>query len=171
MTDHSISASSKHLLFCLVMFIWLFGFGYFNGAIRFGPSEIDQIDPWTKYGTYLTCFLLFIRFLSFLGLPQILFDCVGLVCYNICQEPIVLKSSPLLAPFVCIRVVTRGLYPKLVRDTVAKNIETLTKAGLENYMVQVVTDSPVGVGDQKRVEELVVPSTYKTKSGALNKAR
>ena len=34
------------------------------------------------------------------------------------------------------RVVTRGMYPKLVRDNVKKNMETLAAVGVENYVIQ-----------------------------------
>ena len=37
--------------------------------------------------------------------------------------------------------------------------------------LQVVTDSPIHLPEDKRIIETVVPSSYKTKSGALNKAR
>ena len=36
---------------------------------------------------------------------------------------------------------------------------------------QVVTDHPIHLSGDKRIMETVVDSTYKTKSGALNKAR
>ena len=79
----------------------------------------------------------------------------------------------MLAPFICVRVVTRGTYPNLVRETVSKNVATLAKAGVENYLVQVVTDKSLGnrLPALSRVEEIVVPTTYRTKSGALNKSR
>ena len=38
-----------------------------------------------------------------------------------------LRGSPLLAPLICVRVVTRGRYKALVRETVRKNMATLTK--------------------------------------------
>ena len=37
--------------------------------------------------------------------------------------------------------------------------------------MKVVTDSPIDLAKDKRIIETVVPSSYKTKSGALNKAR
>ena len=46
-------------------------------------------------------------------------------------------SSPLLAPFICFRVVTRGLYPNLVKKTVRENLNTLLDAGMENFTIQV----------------------------------
>ncbi len=112
-----------------------------------------------------------LRVVAFLGLPQVLFTLYGLLRFNAFPPDVRLKGSPLLAPFICVRVVTRGLYPKLVRETVGKNIATLAKAGVENYLVQVVTDKAIGLPSLNRLEEVVVPSTYRTKSGALNKSR
>ena len=42
---------------------------------------------------------------------------------------------------------------------------------LDEIDVQVVTDKSINLKEEKRVLETVVDSTYKTKSGALNKAR
>ena len=36
---------------------------------------------------------------------------------------------------------------------------------------QVVTDQPIHLSKEKRILETVVPTSYQTKSGALNKAR
>ena len=36
-------------------------------------------------------------------------------------------------------MVTRGLYPRLVRRNVKKHLETLNAVGVENFMVEVVT--------------------------------
>ena len=142
--------------------------------VRFGEHHIDEIDPWSAYGVPATLLLSAVRLLALLGLPQTLFNLVGLVAFNAFGgDRVVLKNSPLLAPFVCVRVVTRGLYPRLVRETVARNLETLARVGFENFVLQVVTDTHIGVaadGD-KRVMETVVPSTYRTKTGALNKSR
>jgi egghead protein (zeste-white 4 protein) len=91
--------------------------------------------------------------------------------YNAFPDSVQIKGSPILAPFICIRVVTRGDYPQLVRKNVARNLARCTAAGLENFMIEVVTDKPVNIPKQRRVREIIVPSTYRTKSGALFKAR
>lgn len=80
-------------------------------------------------------------------------------------------GSPLLAPFICIRVVTRGDYPQLVKTNVTRNMNKCVDAGLENFMIEVVTDKPINLENHRRVREIVVPPTYKTKTGALFKAR
>jgi len=106
-----------------------------------------------------------------MALPQTLFNLVGLLSINAFPDKTKLQSSPLLAPFICVRVVTRGLYPNLVKKTVRTNINTLLDANIENFVVQVVTDNSIQIATDKRIVETVVPTSYKTKTGALNKAR
>jgi len=51
------------------------------------------------------------------------------------------------------------------------NWDICKKVGLENFMIEVVTDNALELPTQSFVREIVVPSDYKTKSGALYKAR
>lgn len=162
---------AKHLVHCACMVVWIFLFCYHNDGIRFGPSPLDSIDPWSTYGAFFTLIFIFLRVLPFLALPQTLFNLVGLVAFDAFPKEVILASSPLLAPFVCVRVVTRGLYPNLVKRTVAENLATLLETGLDNFMIHVVTDRPLYLAKGNRVLETVVPSSYVPKSKALNKAR
>jgi len=43
--------------------------------------------------------------------------------------------------------------------------------GLENFIIEVVTDKSVGLPVHRRIREVVVPKSYKTKTGALFKSR
>ena len=110
--------------------------------LRFGEHPLDSLDPWRTYGTVVTILIIFLRLLSFLVLPQvsgmiieivtfdngnmvfkickfstsdfqILFSLVGFLTLNTFKPAPTFKSSPLLSPFVCVRVVTRGIYPNL----------------------------------------------------------
>jgi len=166
-----ISSQSKHILHCLSLMTWLLLFCYFTEALRFGPSPAATLDPWVTHGTFITVSIIILRVLSFLALPQTMFNLVGLTCFNAFPDKVALKSSPLLAPFVCVRVVTRGLYPNLVNKTVKQNMNTLLDAGLDNFIIQVITDTAVHLERNSRLIETVVPTSYRTKSGALNKAR
>ena len=75
-------------------------------------------------------------------------------------------------PFICFRVVTRGDFPGLVRTNVQRNVNICRDAGLENFMVEVVTGkSVILAANCLWTRELVVPPSYKTQSGALFKAR
>ena len=133
----ALSSRIKHVLQCICLFSWVFIFCYVSGGIRFGEDPIDHIDPWTSYGPLVTLVLMLVRLFALLALPQTLCNLVGLISLNTFPDTPKLKSSPLLAPFICVRVVTRGIYPNLVKKTVRQNLNTLLDVGLENFTVQV----------------------------------
>lgn len=166
-----LNSISKHLLHCALLITLLIFFEVFSGGIKVNENSFVAIDPWEEYGTIPTLLLYTLRLLTFLTLPQVLFNFFGLVFYNAFPEKVVLKGSPLLAPFICIRVVTRGDYPDLVKSNVLRNMNTCLDTGLENFLVEVVTDKPVNLPKHRRTREIVVPKDYKTKTGALFKSR
>merc|ERR1739844_881932 len=104
------------------------------------------------------------------------FMTVGLLFCNVFPKPVRLKVSPQkFKSFICIRMVTRGLYARLVRRNVKKHLDTLNAVGVENFIVEVVTDNAVSLShffvDSRHVREIVVPPNYSCRSGACNKAR
>ncbi|KAF4527922.1 hypothetical protein B566_EDAN016584 [Ephemera danica] len=163
----------KHALHCCFFISIIIFAEVFTGRAYLGEfsSTSSKINPWEQYGVVYTILLYILRFLVFLSLPQVLFNFFGLTLYNAFPDGIQIKGSPILAPFICIRVVTRGDYPNLVRRNVVRNLARCTNAGLKNFMIEVVTDKPIGITPHRRVREIVVPSTYHTKTGALFKAR
>uniref|UniRef100_A0AAG5D1M4 Glycosyltransferase 2-like domain-containing protein n=1 Tax=Anopheles atroparvus TaxID=41427 RepID=A0AAG5D1M4_ANOAO len=160
-----LNSTWKHLLHCLLLFSLLALF------LIYSRSHNVYTDPWTTYGPLLTSVLYFLRFLIFLALPQILFNFFGLVLYNAFPGRVMLCGSPLFLPFICVRIVTRGDYPELVRRNVLRNMNVCLGAGLANFCIEVVTDRTIGLGRARRIREIVVPKQYRTKSGALFKAR
>lgn len=166
-----LSSRAKHLLHCGLLTGGIVLFELYSGGVRLANDTTMDFSPWERYGWLGTCLLYLLRALTFLSLPQVLFNFAGLTFYNAFPDKVTLKGSPLLAPFICIRIVTRGDYPKLVIANVARNVECCQKAGLENFLVEVVTDKPVGLPVHRRLRELVVPAPYRPKSGALFKAR
>lgn len=166
-----LSSWAKHILHCCLLATVIIVFEIVSGGIRWGADEKEVLDPWIEYGFLGTLLLYFLRILTFLSFPQVLFNFVGLSIYNAFPDKVELKGSPLLAPFICIRVVTRGDYPQLVKDNVNRNMNKCIEAGLENFQIEVVSDKPVGLALHRRIREVVVPPTYRTKSGALFKAR
>ncbi|XP_021701766.1 beta-1,4-mannosyltransferase egh [Aedes aegypti] len=166
-----LNSISKHLLHCALLITLLIFFEVFSGGIKVNENSFVSVDPWEEYGTIPTILLYTLRLLTFLTLPQVLFNFFGLVFYNAFPEKVVLKGSPLLAPFICIRVVTRGDYPDLVKSNVMRNMNTCLDTGLENFLIEVVTDKPVNLQKHRRTREIVVPKDYKTKTGALFKSR
>ncbi|CAG7834992.1 unnamed protein product [Allacma fusca] len=166
-----VSSRTKHLLHCLLLAVIVISFEILAGGINFGEKP-EEIDPWIVYGVPLTLLLYILRLLTFLALPQVLFNVLGLTLYNAFPEKITLKGSPLLAPFLCIRVVTRGDFPDLVKRNVIRNLNLCLDVGVESFIVEVVTDRPIpGLSEYSRVREVVIPPAYVTKSGALFKAR
>lgn len=165
------SSEWKHAVhvFCFVAYLLVFELS--TGGIRFWALPRDSVDPWTEYGFWLTTVLYALRWASLLALPQCLFNHAGLTVYNAFKDKVHLRNTPLLAPFVCVRVVTRGDYPELVRQNVQRNVETCRRAGMENFMVEVVSDKPIDLPKEQRLRLIVVPPSYRTKSGALFKAR
>lgn len=166
-----LSSRAKHLLHCCLCVGLILAFEVFTGGIHLWKFSYDDLDPVEQYGWPLTIVLYLMRLLTVLALPQCICNCLGLLLYNAFPEKVRLKGSPLLAPFICIRVVTRGDYPDLVRTNVARNIETCAEVGLENFIVEIVTDKPLNLAKHPRIREVVVPSSYRPKSGALFKAR
>lgn len=172
----SFGSRTKHFLHCILFLTVLCLFQYFSRVLKVpedgtGESSIQMIDPWVQYGIFGACLLYALRFVTFLSIPQVMFNVIGLTFYNAFPEKVTLKGSPLLAPFICIRVVTRGDFPDLVKNNVNRNMNKCIDAGLENFLIEVVSDKPIGLEPNRRVRELVVPANYQTPSGALFKAR
>lgn len=166
-----LNSTYKHLLHCTLLFVVIIFFEIFTGGIKIDENSFIIVDPWTEYGRIPTIILYSLRLLTFLTLPQVLFNFCGLVFYNAFPEKVVLKGSPLLAPFICIRVVTRGDFPDLVKANVTRNMNTCLDTGLENFQMEVVTDKPINLPKHHRIREIVVPQNYQTKSGAMFKSR
>ena len=62
-----------------------------------------------------------------------------------------------------------GFSPSLVHNNVNRNLEVLKKVGLENYVIEVVTDNALDLKIQPYVREIVVPTSYVTKNKTLYK--
>ena len=48
-------------------------------------------------------------------------------------------------------------------------METVKKVGLENFVIEVVTDNPLDLKKQPHVREIVVPENYVTNNKTLYK--
>lgn len=169
----SLSSRAKHILHCLLFITVVCVFQYSSRRLKVPDVEDSslEIDPLVQYGILGACVLYALRFVTFLSLPQVVFNVIGLTMYNCFPEKVTLKGSPLLAPFICIRVVTRGDFPDLVKNNVNRNMNKCIDTGLENFLIEVVSDKPIGLEPHRRIRELVVPTNYQTSTGALFKAR
>lgn len=158
----------KHLVHCSVFMVVII---FFTAQLAHSKDNQIDIDPFTEYGRVLACLLYFLRFLTLIALPQCVSHFLGLTMFNAFTKKVKLKVIPSKAPFICLRTVTRGDYPDLVRHNVQRNMKTCLAVGLENFIIEVVTDKVVNLEKHPRVRELVVPPDYKTKTGALYKVR
>lgn len=163
----------KHLFHSGALVAIVSGYAHLNGVLRLTnwDPRLSHIDPVKEYGLIPTILLYALRCFAGLAVPQLLLSLVGLLFYNVFPGRVTLKGSPLLAPLISFRVVTRGDYPELVRNNVIRNVNTLIDAGVENYMIEVVTDKSIDLPVKRRIREIVVPKQYKPKSGAMFKAR
>lgn len=131
-------------------------------------SEFSAVE---RYGIVIS-FIIYILQLSLLvPLPFFIFNFLGVVLLNVFTQRPKLQRSTLLGPFLCFRVVTKGLYPELVNDNVEYNLKLCRNVGLHNFIFEVVTDIPVNLKTNKQAREILVPKDYQTKSGSLYKAR
>ncbi|CAF1212997.1 unnamed protein product [Adineta steineri] len=174
------SSNRRHIIHVCCFIIFISIFEILSGAVDIYPfnklssSIIVFIkDPIEYYGLTLAIIIYFVRILSLLPLPLVICHTCGLVFYNIFPERPELHNSPLLGPKIRIRVVTRGDYPELVHTNVKRNLDTCAKVGLDNFQIEIVTDKPIDIHGlpANMVREVVVPSTYRTKTGALYKSR
>lgn len=103
---------------------------------------------------------------------------LGLVLYNAFPGAVKLNVKcnstieTVNLPHFCLRVVTRGLYPELIQQNVVKNFQTCIESGLINFSIEIVTDTQLAISHpDTRIRQIVVPSSYRTSTGALFKAR
>ena len=127
--------------------------------------------PAERYGHVVAALLYLFRYLLVTPLLFSVFNCLGIVLFSVFPLKPRLQRSPLLGPFFCFRVVTRGLFPQLVRDNIERNLEVCNNVDLQNFLFEVVTDAPLLLPKTSRVREVVVPAEYRTPRGTLFKAR
>jgi len=158
-----------HTINCVLLLGIILISDYFigNSLLR---EEVSTFDPWLEYG-WFTTLLYFCRCLPLLGLPQAVFNFLGLIFFQSFPQSPQLNKSFCTTSRICFRVVTRGDYPELVRNNVYRNINICTAVGLSNYYIEVVTDKSISIVENESTREVVVPSTYTTLSGAMFKAR
>ena len=108
--------------------------------------------------------------LVWLSLPFTLLNMVGIILLNPFSEPPKHAIGEDM-PFICFRVVTKGMFPKLVKDTTFRNLEVCSRVGLKNFIFEIATDQTVSIGKHQDIRETVVPEQYQTTNNALYKAR
>ncbi|CAF1647423.1 unnamed protein product [Adineta ricciae] len=174
----TLSSYRRHIIHicCFSIFIFIFEIvagGIVLPSIQSISSNNAVENPIEYYGLFAAILIYFIRLLSLLPLPLVICHTCGLILYNIFPDRPELQNSPLLSPKICIRVVTRGDYPDLVRTNVKRNLDTCAKVGLSNFHLEIVTDKPINTTGLplNMVRQIVIPHDYRTKTGSLYKSR
>lgn len=128
-------------------------------------------DTLKNYGLLLTCALYSLTIAIYIGIPVAFFNILGLLVYN----PFVVNENEdhvkQPTPFLCFRVVTRGMFPTLVKNVTDRNLQTCQKFGLKNFKFEIVTDNALNLSVSHNVREVTVPREYRTANGTLFKAR
>ena len=165
----NITSKTKHGLHCLLL-LSIIGIFVYQLSWTNYESAVIQVDPVKAYGHFWSFILYAFRFLALLALPQCFCNFLGLTLYNAFPDKVQIKKSPLITPLLCIRTVTRGDFPDLVKNNVNRNMNTIMDVGIENFMIEVVTDKLIEtLPKHPRIRQVVVPSDYQTKTGALFK--
>lgn len=171
----------KHIFHALAFcsFIALLQFLIFHrDSNHIDPNQNDNDRREWYDQIWIVCTYL-LRLLVLLPLPQIICNFLGLTLFNAFPGEIKSRQTnqdptPGHAelPHFCFRVVTRGLFPELVKQNVRKNYSTCIGAGLSNFSIEVVTDKEVCLDEMdQKIRQLVVPKSYTTSTGAMFKAR
>lgn len=158
-----------HILTISLLFFIILIFLTLTGAL--GPDQFAGFDPVLEYNLTATIILYTLRFLTFIPIPQAIFNFLGLVCFDTHPIKPKLKSSTFFGPFICFRVVTRGTFPELIKKNVQRNIDICSRIGLDNYIIEVITDNRLNVPQSPHFREVIVPNHYVTTNRTRYKAR
>lgn len=166
----------RHLIqvFSFVCFIILFQVGFKNITsliVKTDNEDHSSINAIEDYGLVLTIFLYIFRLLSILPLPLSIFHACGLIMYDVFPQNSPLRGSPLFAPFISVRIVTRGDFPELVCKNALRNMKVCLDLGLDKFMIEVVTDKALNIPKNTRIREIVVPVDYRSSTNCLYKSR
>jgi len=161
--------SLKHLFHCLLMV----SFMAISVAVFLNGNN-NESSLWVTLGTWPAHILYVLRTLALiLALPYETFVFIGLLFYDTFPGDVALNQKGMaLYPFICFQVATRGQSQKLVQKTISRNLKLIQQSGILNFKLQVLTNILIpGIVDDVRVTQMVVPSEYETKTGALYKAK
>ena len=122
----------KHVVHSISMVSWLLFFTHIAQKRQIEAPD----DIFDSYGSVKGLVLLLIRLISLLAFPQQLLNFISLLVFETFQNKVKLRISVQSAPFFVIRIVTRGLYPKLVENNVKRNLDTILSVGCENFAIE-----------------------------------
>ena len=142
--------------------------------LKFEDLFIVPYNPIEIYGYFYSLTNYFFRTLSLiLILPISLYSIFGtLLCRKVYRpQKTVNHAHIFLDTKLCIRVVTRGMFPELIKSNLEKHQNLLKSFEKLQYTYEIITDVTLGLDKNKECYEVVVPKEYETKSGAKFKGR
>lgn len=169
----NMSIPWKHILHVITLALFI----ALVENITINRDRTKSLEPPSNYYLVLYSILYAIQYIILLSLPQVLFNFMGLISFNAFPGKVKITEETRLnlgnLPHICFRVVTRGLYPDLVRRNLAKNLRICNEVGLSNYSIEVVSDMELGLlnAESIKAREIVVPKSYQTSTRAMFKAR
>lgn len=167
----------KHALHVVCLYSLALTVVWLNLSRKYSAYHPDEPKSQSRFEEVLHYILETTQYLVLLPLPQMLFNFLGLTLFNLFPSEVVVSNkgnspiSSLKIPYLCFRVVTRGLFPELVVENISKNLITCDQAGLTNLIFEIVTDKDINPPEHPKIRQLVVPTEYRTSTGALFKAR
>jgi hypothetical protein len=72
---------------------------------------------------------------------------------------------------ICLRIVTRGDYPLMVKESVENILDLMKKFDFSNFLIEVLANKAIYLPRNEKVREIVVPNDYTTLNGSKYKAR
>ena len=157
--DLSIAQIIKFVLFsCICIYI----------QIRLGYFSNDLIIRTQKYPKLVFILLFIIKIIPLIIATP--YTCLNVLGTFLCgRKPLKVKTEP-PKQTICFRVVTRGMFPQLIKDNMNTNL-SLLKSNHIKYTYEVVSEVELGLEKIENCYEIVVPSEYQTKNGSKYKAR
>lgn len=145
------------------LFLKLVGFFDFNECKK-SAERIDQ------YGLPFSIFLYTLKMLALLSLPNNIQMLIFSLFYRKEKLP---RTSISFFPKVriCFRIVTRGDYPQMVKESVENILDLMKKFEFSNFLIEVLANKSIYLASNEKVRELVVPVDYTTLNGSKYKAR
>jgi len=148
-----------------------------TSAYLLGETCGHELSVWlcqlTPYSTWYSIVYYTTRLNLVLALPQTVLYATGLLFANVFDDMAAddYSSSPSMK--ICIRIVTRGDYHRLINSTLDHNLAVCRQVNNNlAFVFELLTEKPIEVTDhltRECVTQTIVPGNYKCKNGTLFK--
>ena len=141
-------------------------------AYNAGHFSLYKLNAIERYGCFLAISIYLLKMIAMIGtLPNTLYV-IGSTFFKDTKQSKAKSIHNTPKKTICFRVVTRGMFPKLIIKNRDYNLSVLKGFEKLKYTYEVVTDNRIGDIDTiENCYEVVVPDEYTTKTGAKYKAR